>query len=132
MRPRSVALAEVIYFASIVLVVIGAAVTWAIASAAYGVGFAIGTIAFAVVLPLVLLLLATRRRSRVALWLLVAWTAFGVWSVGLQLVRGSPVGLIGALTILQIVLMLISVAMLFTPTARAWFAGADLPEEVEA
>lgn len=122
MRPGSIALAEAVYGTSILLVVIGTALSWAAASAVYGPSVALGAVVFAVALPLILLLLATRRRSRVALWLLVAWTVFSLWSVGLQVLHNPAIGLAGIVTTLQLVLMVVGLGLLFGHQARAWFA----------
>lgn len=123
MRPTNVARGEYVFGASILLALIGSAIAWPVARAALGAGVAAGSIVVVVVLSLALLLWATRGRSRVALWLLVVWTAFSGWSVARQLAVAAPVNTVAIVTLVQIVLMVIGVALLFTRPARTWFAG---------
>jgi len=122
MRPRTVALGETLFFASLVLVLVGSVLTWRVAAATLGAGIALGSIIAVIVVPSLLLLLATRRRSRAALWLLAAWTAFSVWSVVRQTTAGSAFDVVAAITIAQLVLMIASVVLLFAGPSRAWFA----------
>lgn len=122
MRPKSVVLAEYLYLASIVLMIAIAALTWDAAVAQNGVGLILGINAFGVGLSLMLLILTTRRASRVALWFLVALTAIGAWGVALQVSGGVlAVGIVGVLTIAQLILTIVPIVLLFRPRARAWF-----------
>lgn len=123
MRPRSISLGEALYALAIVLVLIGSVMTWRVAAAHYGSGIAIGTVLVAVLLPLALLLGTTRGRSRIALVLLTLWTLFGAWSVLRELVAGTRLGLVGGLTLVQIVLMVLGLALLLGKPARQWIAG---------
>ena len=122
MRPKSVALAETLYLASIVLLLAISILTWDVAVAQGGVVLAAGVTAFGVGLSLLLLILTTRWASRVALWLLVVLTALGVVGVMIQVSTGVlATGLIGMLTIAQLVLTIVPIVLLFRPRARAWF-----------
>lgn len=136
MRPKSVVLAEYLYLASIVLLVATTALTWNAAVAQGGAMLAGGVTAFGVGLSLLLLILTTRRASRVALWMLVALTVFGAIGVLLQVSTGVLAsGLVGVFTIAQLVLTIIPIVLLFRPRARAWFADARMDtdsEELEA
>jgi hypothetical protein len=123
MRPRSVALGETLFNASLLLVLVGAAMTWSVARATLGSGLAIGSVIFVIAVPFLLLILAARRRSRVALWLLTAWTLFSAWSVARQVAHGSTISLVAAITLIQVALMIGCIVLLFTRESRAWFAG---------
>ena len=123
MRPKSVALAEWLYLASIALLIAVSVLTWDAAVAQGGFALAAGVTAFGVGLSLLLLILTTRKASRIALWLLIALTALGALGVAVQVSNGIlATGLNGVLTIVQLVLTLIPIVLLFRPRARAWFA----------
>lgn len=140
MRPKSVVLAEWLYLASIGLLIAVSVLTWDAAVAQGGFALAAGVTAFGVGLSLLLLILTTRRGSRVALWLLVALTVLGAAGVMLQVATGVlATGLIGMLTIAQLVLTILPIVLLFRPRARAWFdevadrgVDDDAEEEIEA
>ena len=128
MRPKSVALGEQIYFASIVVIIAAAFVGWNASVAANGFALALGVNAFAIGLSLLLLILATRNANRIALWGLALLTAIGVAGFFWQVANGVvAMGWIGVLTTLQALLSVTGIVMLFTPAAQAWFAGP--PEE---
>ena len=123
MRPKSVVLAEWLYLASIGLLIAVSVLTWDAAVAQGGFALAAGVTAFGVGLSLLLLILTTRKASRIALWLLIALTALGALGVAVQVSNGIlATGLNGVLTIVQLVLTLIPIVLLFRPRARAWFA----------
>jgi len=123
MRPKSVVLAERLYLASIAILVLISVLTWDAAVAQGGVILAGGVTAFGIGLSLLLLILTTRKASRIALWLLIALTALGALGVAVQVSNGIlATGLNGVLTIVQLVLTLIPIVLLFRPRARAWFA----------
>ncbi len=123
MRPKSVVLAERLYLASIAILVLISVLTWDAAVAQGGVILAGGVTAFGIGLSLLLLILTTRKGSRIALWLLIGLTALGALGVAVQVSNGIlATGLNGVLTIVQLVLTLIPIVLLFRPRARAWFA----------
>ena len=123
MRPKSVVLAERLYLASIAILVLISVLTWDAAVAQGGVILAGGVTAFGIGLSLLLLILTTRKASRIALWLLIALTALGALGVAVQVSNGIlATGLNGVLTIVQLVLTLIPIVLLFRPRAGAWFA----------
>jgi hypothetical protein len=130
MRPKTIATAEALFMASLVLLLLGSILTWRTAVATLGQGTALGSVLAVIVLPLLLLLLATRKRSRVGLWLFTAWTVFSVWGVSRQVADGSRFELAAGLTVAQVALMVACVALLFARSARRWFAG-DVPTSVE-
>ena len=123
MRPKSVRLGEQIYAISIVLTLVLAVVGWEQAVVQLGFATALGANLFQLGLQVLLLILATRKGSRVALWLLAAVTAMTLVGFLMQVSAGvvAP-GLFGVLTTVQAVLSLVAVVLLFRPSARAWFA----------
>lgn len=124
MRPNAVVLAEYIYLASVVLLCAVTAITWDATVAQVGFAAVAGVTAFSIGLSLLLLLLATRARSRVALWLLAVLTAIGVAGVLIQVAQGAlAAGLVGVLTVLQLLATVVPIVLLFRPHARAWFAA---------
>ena len=130
MRPKSVVLAERLYLASIAILVLISVLTWDAAVAQGGVILAGGVTAFGIGLSLLLLILTTRKASRIALWLLIALTALGALGVAVQVSNGIlATGLNGVLTIVQLVLTLIPIVLLFRPRARAWFADMAYPDD---
>lgn len=123
MRPKSVRLGEQLYALAIVVTAVLAVIGWQRAVAAYGVATAAGVNLFQIGLQVLLLVLATRRGSRVALWLLAAVTALTLVGYLMQVSAGVvAVGLFGVLTTLQTLLAVIAIVLLFRPNARAWFA----------
>lgn len=132
MRPKSVVLAEWLYLASIVALIATSAITWSDSVAQGGVVLVAGINAFVIGLSFLLLILTTRRASRIALWFLVVLTALGAVGVLLQVSGGVlATGIVGVLTIAQFVLTIIPLVLLFRPRARAWFDTART-EEIDA
>lgn len=122
MRPKAVRLGEQIYGLAILLAVLLAVLGWRQAAAAYGPVAAAGVNLFQVGLQLLLLVLATRKGSRVALWLLAAVTALTLVGYLMQVAAGAvAVGTFGVLTTLQTLLAVVATVLLFRPSARAWF-----------
>jgi hypothetical protein len=81
-----------------------------------------------VTILLILVLLISRRRSQIAKWFLVIYLAvsvpFSLWLM-ISHMTWSTVATIGALlnlilTIIQVMVISAAIALLFTPTARAW------------
>lgn len=122
MRPRSVILGEQLYAGSIVLTIVLSAIGWEQTVAAGGLLLAIGVNAFVIGLSALLLILTTRRGSRVALGFLAALTVVNL--IGYLIQIGSGVvasGWFGVITTVQTLLSVVAVVLLFRPNARAWF-----------
>ncbi len=123
MRPKSVIHAERLYLLSTLLVLIGTLMAWTPLQEAYGAGLAAGVTALIVGLYLLLILFTTRRGSGVARWLLVALTVFGALSLLWQISQGQvPLGLLGVVNTVQVVLTILGAVLLFRPNAALWFA----------
>jgi glucan phosphoethanolaminetransferase (alkaline phosphatase superfamily) len=67
-----------------------------------------------------LILWISRRRSKVALWILVILFVLGLPMLWVSMRSGMLFGS-GFITLIQSVLQLVGLALLFTPSARAWF-----------
>ncbi|KQM64916.1 hypothetical protein ASE75_07530 [Sphingomonas sp. Leaf17] len=123
MRPKSIVQGEYLYLASIVLLLVLAILGWDDAVAQSGATVAIGVNAFFIGLSLLLLILTTRRASRVALWLLVVLTTINAGGYLLQVASGVLAnGLFGILTTAQAILGIVACQLFFRTTAREWFA----------
>jgi hypothetical protein len=133
MRPQAVRSAEAIYLASIALTAVLAWLGWDEAVRFGGVALAFGINAVFVGLSLLLLILTTRRASRVALWMLVAFTALNLIGFAMQVERGAlATGLFGVLTTVQAASTLVGIVLLFRPRAREWFARLAHAKEVQS
>jgi hypothetical protein len=131
-RPKAIGQGELVYLASVGVLLATSAIGWTDMVAQAGLALAGGVTAFTLGLFLLLILLATRRGSRVALWFLVALTAFGALSFLYQIATGQVVlGLLGVLNAVQVGLTVIGAVLLFRPAARAFFAvkHADWEED---
>lgn len=131
MRPTAILQAELLYAASIAMMVAVAAMTWTDTAAMVGAAMTIGLNAFVVGLSTLLLVLTTRMRNRVALWLLVALTVVGLAGYLWQVASGVlSVGLLGVLTTLQTGAAVVAIVLLFRSTSRHWLAATiDIDEE---
>lgn len=128
MRAKAVRQAEAVYGLSVVVMVAMAVVAWPETVASIGATGAFLANALVIGLTLLFLLLATRQRSSVALWLLVVLTAIGVGGFLWQVASGVlSTGLMGVLTTVQTATAVIATVLLFRPTARAWFAHEPAP-----
>jgi hypothetical protein len=132
MRPKSVILAERLYGLAILLSLLLLAVSLVQAGGAIGprlIGLA-GTALVVSGLSLLLLVLAARRASRIALWLLTILTALNVAGFLLMIAQGAvPARLQGVVTTVQVVLTVVAIVMLFRPNARVWFAEQRVDED---
>lgn len=125
-RPRAVILAEQLYFASILVLVAIIAGTWRETVAGAGATLAGAVSVGIIAVMVVLLVLTTRRASRVALKFLAVLTALNAIGVLIQLANGVLAsGTVGVLTIVQLVLTIIPVVLLYSPSARPWFSAND-------
>ncbi len=137
MRPKSIVQGEYLYLAAIALLLILAVLGWDDAVAQSGIVVAVGINAFFIGLSLLLLILTTRRASRVALWLLVVLTAVNAAGYLLQVASGVLAnGVFGILTTAQAVLGVFACLLFFRTTARDWFAErrymGDVDQEFNA
>ncbi|WP_375390450.1 hypothetical protein [uncultured Sphingomonas sp.] len=141
-RPRVIRVFELLFLGSLALTLAGAVLVWpamveqaATKSGASGLSatalnaIVAAGVAIAALVTLVLWFFIARRGSAVAKWLLVLFTVYNVYATATSMQGGATWGsLSGGLSLAALALQVAAVAMLFTPGAIAWFAGA--PEEV--
>ena len=120
MRPKAIVTFERLGLLSIVLSsvqILRLAATGRMSTGEVAVG------AGGVLLSIALVLLASRRRSRVALWVLSALTLLGVVGAVYQL--GGAIEVAQVVDLIAIALQATAVTMAWTKPARAWFSGRD-------
>lgn len=76
-----------------------------------------------------LTLLISRRRSKVALWILVILFLLGIPATVLVAVRGQLLGS-GLISVIQCIAELVALILVFTPSARRWMKGEKLDAEL--
>lgn len=123
MRPKSVILAEQLYLFGTALLLASSLMVWQPLVDAYGTGLAAGVTAFTVGAFLLLILLTTRRGSRIARALLLMLTALGTASLLYQVGTGQvALGILGVVNVVQVVLTIVGAVLLLRPNAAIWFA----------
>jgi hypothetical protein len=127
-RPRNIIGFERLMLGSVALGVINVAIIWAElaeASASIGGGFFVG---FLVVIGVIvgLTLLISRRRSRIALWIVVVLFVIGVPSTTKLIIVSitRPTGIVMAI---QAICQAVAVVLLFTPSVRRWMSRKPDP-----
>ena len=137
MRPKSIVYFERIIFGTLLLGVLQSYLGWdqAIVQAETldrnkAVAITLIILIFTFVLIGTLTLLVSRRRSKIAMWILIAWVVLGLSLFLLRLVQSTG-GLLG-LDIVRVIgaaLYFIgegaAVGLLFTPSARRWMNRED-------
>ena len=141
MRPQSIELFEKVYLGSIGVGLVNTALSWGAltasvqaaslkGAAALGSGLMIGSIAFGLIISLLLWFFIARRASNVAKWIYVVITAIGVFGVLSSLANPlAPKGLTMIGGMIATALQVFGAWLLFKPDAVAWFEskGADGP-----
>ena len=129
MRPKAIITFERLFLLSIVLSTIQLAIDAGARIGRVGPITELVVEAAGIMLSVLLVLLASRRRSNIARWLLVAFTAIGLFATGADVSRtlrageGFDVALL--VNLIGIALQTAAVALLFRPEARAWFARRE-------
>jgi hypothetical protein len=138
-RPKTIVYFEWIIFGTILLSVlraylydpvIGQIATDRVFDLRFEVMLVVGILVPVLIFPLTLTLLVSRRRSKIAMWVLIAWFVLGlslflvslVQSIG-ELLGSEIVPVIGR--ILQFISESAAVGLLFTPCARRWMRRED-------
>jgi hypothetical protein len=127
-RPASIVWFERLYLASVLVSAGNAAMQWETTTAqASSPAFVIGLQATIFAILLALTLLVSRKGNNVAKWVIVAFFAFRLVSFAYVLM--VPAMMLGplVLTVLHTLLQTMAVALLFTPSARAWLGRKDSP-----
>jgi len=77
---------------------------------------------FMFALAATLILLVSRRRSKIAMWVSIAMAAYGIWLVIPEIIHGLGSNINVAL---QCIGQVVAYALLFTPSARRWMNRED-------
>jgi hypothetical protein len=72
-----------------------------------------------------LTLLVSRRRSKTATWVLIAWFALGLFGFLVQSITDGRLGLDVIMTAVGEIAEVVACGLLFTPTARRWMSRED-------
>lgn len=129
MRPQSIKMFDYLLLGSLVLGTVNFAFSFgdtmevlqsdpAVAEVGLGTGFAIGTFAFGMLITLLLWFFISRMRSKIAKWILIAFTVLGI-----IMLPGSLAQMPSATMIASVVITVMQVAaiyFLFRPDAKAW------------
>jgi len=77
---------------------------------------------FMFALAATLILLVSRRRSKIAMWVSIAMAAYGIWLVIPEIIHGLGSNIN---VTLQCIGQVVAYALLFTPSARRWMNRED-------
>jgi len=148
-RPQPIVYFERIFFATLLLGVLQAYLTWDITTTAVaraspnphgilhimGVWFIVTTQAFAYAVTILLILLVSRRRSKIAMWVSIILFACGLPTIARLLAGSTPIGVIpplsAAITVAQTIGQAVAYGLLFTASARRWMNRQQGPSELE-
>jgi hypothetical protein len=83
---------------------------------------------FMFVLAATLTLLVSRRRSKIAMWILIVLFAFGLYGIVESIIRGQ-FGSALKMTALEQIVQGVGLGLLFTPSARRWMNREDEKNE---
>jgi hypothetical protein len=133
LRPKTIVSFEILSLAAVALGLLVTWLTWdgivaqaqtAVLGSGIEAAVAILVLVYVAILVL-LILLASRRASNVARWLLalivVLELVFTLPGIGATLAAGTT----GLLSTLQLAMMTVAVVLLFLPASRLWFRGAE-------
>ncbi|KQM85278.1 hypothetical protein ASE67_12630 [Sphingomonas sp. Leaf23] len=143
MRPSSIIRFDRLYLASIAVGLIGNVIEWPLTmarlaenpdTAALGSTATVaagGMIAVGVLIALLLWFFIAQRGSTVAKWILVAFTVFAIGSLAVGFSSGAVIlDAGGILRLVAVALQTAAVVFLFRPDAAAWFAPAQVDEDI--
>ena len=125
MRPGTIIWFELLYLGSLVVGVVRLAFNWDEVVVASEETLTLGVLVFALAINLALILFVSRRRSRIAVWLLVVLFLFGLSSY-VPLIW-TPLVVEDVVDILLGLAQVLAIALLFSPSARAWLAAPNAP-----
>lgn len=138
MRPKTIVYFERIIFGTLLIGVLETYLTWdqVIARAATldrntAVAFILTVVIFTFVLIGTLTLLVSRRRSKIAMWILIALFAIGLYGSYDFLVESITRGQLGSDIVplstdaLWDIAQFVAYALLFAPSARRWMNRGD-------
>ena len=128
MRPKTIVYFEIIMIAALILRASKFVLDWDSLTRIGGIPLVVLAVVFNLGWILVLTLLVSRRRSRIAMWISIALFAVSLPFLFVTVSRGVvvPAGLI---PVAQALAQLIAYRLLFTPSARAWLAEKPIAAE---
>lgn len=97
-----------------------------------GTGLIYGTIAFGAVISLLLWFAVAYKRSALAKWVLVAFTALAILNLPSALRQLGSGGLGVLVSVAVEALRVVALSFLFRADAKAWLSGSDLTSDAEA
>lgn len=130
MRPKAIVQFEWVYIASLLIGMLSTYLTAdrnAAQMANGGVAFSASAIiimswVFSAI-GLALALLASRKASNVARWIVIVFAALGIVSFPFAIPALPTMGPVAVLAVSQFVLSIVTIYLLLRPDAKAWFAG---------
>ena len=128
MRPKAIAMFELLFLISIGLSMLQVNGLLRARSGEGGTAVELVVALGVALLSVALVLLASRRRSNVARWVLSALTGLSLASAGYSLGKAIGADAIGAgdaIDLISVALQVAAVAMLWVRPAREWFAERD-------
>lgn len=137
-RPQSIVRFERLYWSGILIGLVNTVLAWDTIQAQVNAtagssilpsGFFAGTLAFGLIVNVLLWYFTARRRSVVAKWIITVFFVFGLVSVARFLFGNAPMPTSSSLSAVTVVMQAVAVWMLFRPDAKAWFEG-DRSEEL--
>lgn len=121
MRPKTIIWFEVIFFATLLLGVIQSYLGWETLTEKASVGYILGIQIITVAIVIALVLFISRKKSKVAMWILVIMSLLGLPLVFLLATSEQLAGS-GWITLVQTIGQLFAVALLFFPASRTWMS----------
>lgn len=123
MRPKSIAIFEWIFLTTFVMGGVRTWLEWEDLSKGASLEFSLGILIFTFSFMVALILLISRRRSRIAMWTLIVFHVAGL----ALLTMTSPENSLsndGFLASVQAVMQTFAIVLLFLPSSRAWLDRA--------
>ncbi len=127
MRPDSVIWFERLSLASVALGVFQSGHGWKEATALASVPFVLFIQIFVSIFIVTMVLLVSRRHSRIAMWALIVLFVLGLPTIYAVFAAGLYFG-VQSLAVIQTTLQFVALILLFTPASRAWLKAKPFRE----
>lgn len=131
MRPKSIAVFEILSLGTVALGILQTYLNWDQLTKLAGVGFTLIVGGFTCAIMIVLILSVSRGRSRVVKWILIALFVLGLPGYFAMLSRDlfSSAEFVSCL---QGIGQIVALGMLFAPSARVWLNHSKSPARADA
>ena len=123
MRPKTIVAFETIMFATLGLGLMRTWLDWDSLAQVASAGFALTVLIFTLGLIGGLTILVSRRRSKIAMWILIGFSVLGLPMFFSLAASGLLIGS-AWISALQSIGQFIAYGLLFTPSARSWLRSA--------